>query len=203
MSELNAQDLAWLFNGGTDRRASIARQMRGDELPDWMAEAFAIMAAKQNDPTIKANGEPHTIESMVDDLRDRVKLDSIQKQAGYEPPLFVRAEAEDEHQKNADRLLAGMADYLERHLLKPGHGQSPLPALFEAIKEKFGIDGVSRAGGIEKVKVMIEKLKKEHESPNPANDLPIYDGSPMMMGREDSQSKDRSDFLTQDTSKQM
>lgn len=210
MSELTARDYEWMFShlvDPNDRKQKNARQMRGEDLPEWFVAAFEGMALAGRDPTFKESGEKHSVESMTEELRKRVQLDVIKKEASLEPPLFVKANApkqrvyvqnvEDSSSKaDAQKTLLEMKDYVERHFLRPGHGQASIPALFEAIKDKFDIDGVSKAGGIEQVKKMLEKLRIQYQEPNLAETLPTYDGAPQQLGHGlDNSQKDRSDFL--------
>lgn len=193
---LTAQDYEWLFSDTTkpEKKRSYARSLRGESDPEWVHDFFKSFSAE--DPTIdKESGRKHTVESMVEELKNRVKLDSISKIASIcsrEPSLFFR------RAEKTNDLLDEMKDYIERHYLKPGHGQSSRPALFEAIKEKFGLDRLDEGGGVEKIKSMIDEIRKEYIKPNPADCLPAYDGTPIPVGRD--KETDKSDFLTQNTS---
>lgn len=191
MTELNFADLQWLF-GSTkldEEKLATARRMRGDYMPEWADEFLQSFSA--DDPTInKETGIKHTVNSMVEDLKQRVQLDAIKKSASFQPPLFVKAFEENWQEE--------VRDYVERHCLKPSHGQMLLPAIYEAVKDQFGVELVSDAGGAESLLEFLAKLKKEHETPNPADSLPRFDGTPVQMGK-DVEQKDRSDFLSQPT----
>ena len=194
MSDLGAKEWQWILSGPAfDRGSYQARQMRGESRPDWM-EAF-LMAHSKGDPTVNAKtGVRHTVESMVSDLRERVKLDSITKEASAEPPLACKSAQLNSEQQE---MLDIMTDYVVRYFILPERGRSPIPALYESIKDKFGVQAIIIAGGPETVKDMLKRLKEEHESPNLAESLPTYDGQPLTV-HYDSDMRDSSNFMTQD-----
>lgn len=202
MGDFNLADLNWLVGGmGDERKQSYARQMRGEETADWLQDFFTSYAS--GDPTInKQTGRKHTVESMVEELKERVRLDSIKKEAIYRPPLRLRlAEILQpmKEENNPDQLLADMADYVLRHHIRPNHGQSSIVALYEALKDHFDVEGIEAAGGKDRIIAMLDKLRTENSGFNPADALPIYDGTPIQMKKE--YENDRADFLSQDTSK--
>jgi len=192
MSEIGAKELQWILSGPAfGRNNQQARQMRGEQKADWM-EAF-IMANSKNDPTINAaTGIKHTVDSIVAELRERVQLDAFTKQASLTPPLAVKASDGDQK-----AILEVMADYVTRHYLLPERGRTSLPALFEAIKDRFGTKVIVAAGGPDYIKELLAKLKGDHETPNLADGLPTYDGQPLTV-RYDGDMRDSSNFLTQD-----
>jgi hypothetical protein len=67
------------------RRSAEVREWRNETTADWIANFMATMERRQEsnpdyqiDPKV---GEGHNVESMVADLRERVKLDAIKKDA--------------------------------------------------------------------------------------------------------------------------
>lgn len=213
MAEINVQDLQWLLNVGEERGRAQARRLRGDNNPEWADDFFVSLArhtGAPEDPTInKTNGMRHTVESMVSELRNRVQLDAINKEgeqvpfdgalgkdallsAASMPPLSYKKADDNQH------LLESMKDYILRHHVMPSRGQTPPEALYEVLKDQFGIESVHRVGGREKLMDMLSKLRDDNRTPSAAEGLPTYDGSPMAV-RYDYDPKDRALFMTRDT----
>jgi hypothetical protein len=115
----------------------------------------------------------------------------IQSAASTLPPL---------HYKKADNEdpLEKMKDYALRYHVLPSRGQALPEALYEALKDKFGPNGIVSAGGREVIIDMLKKLSEEHKSPNAADNLPTYDGTPILV-RHDYDPKDRGMFMTRET----
>lgn len=205
MAGFDDKELEWLLSAprfAADRHQAKARQMRGEQHPEWVDNFFdslmgsmsvegSIEVSVKEDPTInKQTGIRHTVESMVEELAARVKLDAIQKSASFEVPLFVRA---------SNEVLGQIKDYVLRHHVKPNHGHVIVEALYDAVKEQFGLQAVDNAGGPEAVKDMLKTVKQENESANAADGLPMYDGSPINV-RHDYDTRDNSNFLTRPNS---
>lgn len=219
---MDIKDLQWLLNPGTDRRRAQAQIRRGGTNPEWVEHFFTACAIANNDPTInKETGMRHSVESMVAELRKRVQLDAIHKEAGSplnealnklearqqlnaveKKALFSALQRPPLSYKKAERdpqeLLDQMADYALRHHIKPSHGHTPPEALYEDLKDRFGIDGVQAVGGREKIIEMLRGLREEHQTPSMAEQMPVYDGSPIPL-RNDYDPKDRALFMTRDT----
>lgn len=200
MRNYGLKDYEWLVSGMADeRRQTIASQLRNDYVPEWIEEYLASYAAA--DPTLnKETGRKHTVESMVEELKERVRLDAIEKKASiFFPPLRAKLAELAEEKQTPEELLGEMADHILRHHIRPNHGQSSIPALYEALKDQFDIEGVEKAGGKDRIIDMLEKLRQENQKPNLADALPTYDGSPLQIGREHDE--DQAHFLNSDTKK--
>lgn len=176
------------------RQHYYASSARNEVHADWISN---VMNTLQNisDTNVSANlindktGKVHTVDSMVADLKDRVKLDSIEKAASTkgtkdtkEFPLsalamgFDSATEEDDAKKNIiwDKMLTFVESHVNSH-----HGHADTPAIMHDLRLKFGEDMLNEIG-IKKVKDLVERVKGEfHTQDIDALLPPAYTGDPI------------------------
>jgi len=220
---MDVKDLNWLLNSGGERRRAEAQVRRGGSYPDWVEDFLVLAIGGAGDPTMdESTGIRHTVQSMVSELRARVALDAITKEAsahlvtalsklgskelsGVEKRALLsalglpRLSYKQAGDVDGEKILASMEDYILRHHVRPSRGHTPAEALYESVKDQFGIEGVTAAGGREVIIKMLRRLREENEAPNAADALPTYDGTPSPL-KYDYDPKDRSLFMSRDTS---
>lgn len=178
------QQMADLLNGpefDQMRRQQYAAQLRNDKTADWVSN-FMNRMVSQNVPDHilnKETGQAHTVESMVASLKERVKLDSITKDAGLKDiPLTAKAiqkkktdtELTDERKESISRFID---EFFSSH-----RGYADAPAVLYACREKFNKDMVSE--NIEFFLKFIQEAKEKNKSPGMSAILPsAYQGQPL------------------------
>lgn len=123
-------------------RQEKARTDRGDAVPNWL-DAFAesIVASKTVDAKIddvqgcEAN-KHHTVESMVKELRKRVKLDDLLKTANYKFPLS-------ENQVEDAEIAAEMKNFID-DIFSSHYGRVDTPSVIYELRERFDQDTFDR-----------------------------------------------------------
>lgn len=179
-----------------------ARRLRNEKQADWLEEVCRRLYTGRD--SVEEDAKPastaaagHTVESMVEELAQRVGLQGLEKQAeqgatktaSVKIPLSKAAQQSDAPKKNKspEQLLREMKQYLITYQLRPTHGLGPAEASYNALKEKFGPDTVQELGR-DIVMKMIEQTHKQAAEPNLADTLPKYDGSPTPL-KSDTDSK--------------
>lgn len=194
MTEINLQDIKWLLDGITDEKSIKAASLRNGVEPDWVEDFFINYANltsvdssfASGHPINAATGQAHTVESMVEELKQRVCLDQISKTASV-IPLYKKAMEPDQ------QILNDMSNYIQTYHLKPAHGYPGSEVLFDTIKDKFGMETVMSIGR-DRIMEMIDKTKETFKEPNIAEGLPKYDGKPISIKQENDGKLDQLDF---------
>lgn len=163
------------------RRQQHASQLRNEATADWITNFMNRMQAG-NVPEYMLNketGQLHTVESMVESLKQRVGLEQIKKDASMmEIPLTAKAiqkkktdtELTDDKKQNVSRFID---DFFSSH-----RGYADIPAVLYACRDKFGSDVV--ADNLDFFMEAIEGAKEKNQSPGISVILPSpYQGQPM------------------------
>lgn len=129
-------------------RQEQARNLRNEVEADWISNFMSRMQ-QQTHP----HAQYATVESVVDELRSRVKLDAIAEKtaavkSGIYPISFLVA--------NADNMEE-IKDFIRNHL-SSHRGYSDVPAIMSDIRDKFGMETVD-AIGKKKIEAAIKELK--------------------------------------------
>ena len=166
------------------RRSAEVREWRNETTADWIANFMATMERRNESskPEYEVDlktGEIHNVESMVADLRERVKLDAIQKGASLnEIPLSKKMVVEAaSKKKDQDEEKYLIQQFIEDHYSSHrGHADSP--AIIYACRDKFGFDQV--ADNLKFIEKIIEESREKFRSPNLLSILPsAFQGQPM------------------------
>jgi hypothetical protein len=171
-----------------EEREEHARGLRGEVTANWLDKFMDRMsqdtpAAQGSDNLVnEATGESHTVESMVEQYRDAVGLDAIQKSANIDFPLSKKLAAENgivdfpnqkkkpEIDEEADaRLLGEMVQAIHDHL-GSHRGYSDTQAVVYDLRESFGDVDVERHS--ERIMEEIEEAKTQYTHEDPAGRLP-------------------------------
>lgn len=181
--DLNLNDSIRQINNLVDRarRQSHASSMRNDTTADWITNFMNRMNQNvESESTMnKETGQAHTVDSMVAQLRSRVGLDSLKKDATLvEIPLTAKAiqkkktdsSLTDDDKQNASRFID---DFFSSH-----RGYADVPAVLYACRDKFGNDIV--AENLDFFSKTIDEAKERNHSPGMSSILPSpYQGQPL------------------------
>ena len=157
------------------RRQEVARGLRNEVEADWISN-FMQRQQREQAPT------QATVESVVQELRDRVKLDSLAKAAGTKtPPLseleIIKSAVGEANDDTGSADLNEVVKYINDHL-SSHRGYADTPAILLALREKFGPDLLDRLG-LRRIKDLIEELKAKFGKQDVKNLLPsVYTGEP-------------------------
>lgn len=161
------------------RRAEHAATLRNEVHADWITNFMNRMMQSESVPDHIINpktGKAHTVDSMVADLAERVQLSALSKQASSEPPLTAKG-IQKKKTKLSDEEKSTIAQFIE-DLYSSHRGYCDTPAVFYALKEKFGDDSVIE--NISFVEDKIKDTKDKYKSPGVSAILPSpYLGQPM------------------------
>lgn len=130
----------------------LAKKMRGEVYADWLNNFISRYSppeqARKNDPTInKETGLQHTVESMVDELANRVGLKALQKTASSL------------EEKEPEAAVTEMRDFLVKAYLEPTNGEASWASMVEGLKGEF--DNVISVFGMENLRSFAEEVKED------------------------------------------
>ncbi len=154
------------------RAENKAKSLRGES--PWFDNFIKSYAKHENVTSshlINAKtGRVHTVESMVEELRERVKLDQLSKHAGLSDEVFSslalsvkQAEAQD---------LDNKCQVIVQNFLSAHNGYADNQAVIYVLKDRLGDDYVSQ--NLTKIEKCIEDCKKEFD----LKEKEIPEGSP-------------------------
>lgn len=141
-------ELARLLNTPEFRKMEqrqVFAGMRNQAEPDWLQSLYSKFATLGGtDSQInEKTGQPHTVESMVQELRERVKLDGLTKQASVRIPLSRIAmereqeKSEETSKKEREEKLPELFNFIE-DLFSSHRGFVDTPAVIQECRSKFG-----------------------------------------------------------------
>lgn len=160
------------------RREAFAREWRNETTADWISNFMSRMKSKDDALVNAKTGQPHTVESMVEELRERVKLDNIQKTAGISDlPLSAKMVVEARKKKDlSDTTLQSINQFIN-DLYGSHRGHIDDPAVIYACREKFGDQIVADYGS--EIEDIIKEAREAHKSMNVHDMLPSpFQGQP-------------------------
>jgi hypothetical protein len=163
------------------RRQAEVRNWRNETQADWVTNFMQRMHQQTNEELDAATGEAHTVESKVQELRQRVRLDAIEKQASAEQiplskQMILEAKSKKKDLSGSDtkqQIQRFIEDHYSSH-----RGYADEPAVIYACREKFGDDRV--ADNISFIKKMIDEARSRYLTPDIGATLPSpFQGQPM------------------------
>lgn len=166
------------------RQAQHAQNLRGEVTAGWLDSFMNRMYASEvkiADHLVDATtGKAHTVESMVAELRDRVKLDILTKSGG-DIPLS---------KKMAEQIVNPTMEELEtsiRNFLTSHRGYADDQAILYHLRETFGEDGVNKLSDklTEKIKLLKTELAEPLVGDHMAEDSSL--GQPLKLEDKDPQ----------------
>lgn len=142
------------------RRRQAASQLRNDVTASWIDHFMNRMNPSSTNATInQKTGQPHTVESMVEELRERVKLDSITKQASIDFPLVINATVKKKlTPEEKEKFIEKVRTFIE-NMFSSHRGYVDDPAVIYECRSQFGDEDT-----IEFASEIIEEVKKARES---------------------------------------
>jgi len=143
-----------------------ASNWRNEVHADWL-DNFMKRIRPTSDSSVVVNaktGKPHTVESMVSELKERVKLDSITKTAA-QFPLFIATASEEDAEEPEDELseqergekLEKIREFVE-NMFSSHRGYVDTPAIIYECRDRFGVDTVVEFK--DEIEEIIEESKK-------------------------------------------
>jgi len=163
------------------RRADQAASLRNDVHADWITNFMNRMMQNEEVSSHMVDtktGQTHTVSSLVDELRERVQLDAISKEASLEDiPLTAKAIQKKKTKSLSDDEKQNVSQFIE-DMYSSHRGYCDTPAVMYACKEKFGNDLV--IDNLNFIQDKIMESKDKHKSPGVSAILPSpYQGEPM------------------------
>lgn len=168
-----------------------ARMWRNEVNAGWidsLAERLNRGVSVDGTPQLvnEKTGKIHTVESMVEELRERVKLDTITKSAAAEPQIHLTAFQIYAEAKKKDHALKESVETFVSNFVSSHRGYVSKPAVLFALRDKFdnsvllGIDGWVRSI----IDQYVEAAAKEQ-----VHEVSYRDGEPLKLdlGEESSQ----------------
>lgn len=167
------------------RKADHAKGLRGQVTANWLDSFMNRMY--QNEVTKTTNlvdsktGKPHTVDSLVADLRERVKLDSLTKSGGEDTAIPLSKKlADDMYADDMQKIIRAIENFLSSH-----RGHSDDQAILYFLRDTFGEEKVNKLS--DQITKKIEQLKKEYVEPM-VNDDSLADaalGQPLKLDDQD------------------
>lgn len=175
------------------RRVEHAQGLRGEVTANWldsfMNRMYKNEVNKESHLINAKTGRPHTVESMVEDLRERVKLDSITKQSSINDIPLSKKMAEQKNELEMQEVSRTIENFLTSH-----RGHADDQAILYFLRDTFGEEKVNKLH--DAILKKIEQLRAELAEPvlvdNSLADAAL--GQPLKL--EDQDLKDDSIFTT-------
>lgn len=148
------------------RQAEHVRGLRGEVTANWLDNFMNRMNRLESEKgeTSKTShlinaetGRPHTVESMVEELRKRVKLDTLTKSGENEIPLSKKMAKQLEEASMANITLA-IENFLSSH-----RGHADDQAILYYLRDTFGEEEINKIS--DKITAKITELKKDFAEP--------------------------------------
>lgn len=174
------------------QRADLVSRARNDATANWIENFMRTMYEKSNNLQVDSHlinektGKPHTVETMVESLQERVGLNTIQKEASAYFPLTMKIiadgdskkkESDDEEKPEDDELLESIKQFVD-DMFSSHRGYVDNPAVIYALREKFGPDKVSKCQSI--IDELLNETRSGFNDQNIMVALPTqYLGQPM------------------------
>lgn len=145
------------------RKAEHAKSLRGEVTANWldsfMNRMYQSEINKQEHLVNAKTGKPHTVESMVQELRERVQLDSLTKSGKPtgELPLSKKM-AEQMYAHDMQEITKAIENFLSSH-----RGHADDQAVLYFLRDTFGEEHINKLS--DQITKKIEQLKKEYAEP--------------------------------------
>jgi hypothetical protein len=125
------------------RRRETVRGWRNEVTADWVENFMHRMQTtdKSNAPTNPKTGKPHTVESMVEELKERVQLSAINKTAAAFPLTIKQAEFEKKKisKDDLENAKSKIAEFID-NMYGSHRGYVDAPAALFECRKVFGQD---------------------------------------------------------------
>lgn len=166
------------------RKAEHAKSLRGEVTANWldsfMNRMYQNEVNKQEHLVNAKTGKPHTVESMVQELRERVKLDSLTKSGEPSEIPLSKKMAEHMHAHDMQSITKAIENFLSSH-----RGHADDQAILYFLRDTFGEEHINKLS--DQITKKIEQLKKEYAEPL-LSDEAVADaalGQPLKLDDED------------------
>ena len=151
------------FNKHRRKKLVSLRRNAGNE--DWFVSYMNSMVKEKAtaDHTINAKtGETHTVSSLVEELKDRVNLSYVLKNASIKQSAFPLSAKAMNSKEMSDEKKVNVFSYI-KSILDAHHGYCDSPAIIFNLKEKFGEELIS--SNFEFVESSVKDIKKQFAKP--------------------------------------
>jgi len=185
IDELRALMEEPIFNSvRRENRTDAVRSWRNEVQADWVSNFMNRMQNTSVDNTNAAivndkTGKVHTVESMVESLKDRVKLDSLSKAAREVKDSYLLSKTMilEASSKKKDNLKFELAQFIDDHFSSHRGGTDDMAVVW-ALREKYGVDNLRDYEDF--IKSKIEQSRARHPDSDMNFVLPSpYMGTPM------------------------
>ena len=164
-----------------DRLEEVQRRRNGRE-SEIMDSFFELFSGNMNiqDPTInKTTGTKHTVESMVEELKDRVGLEAVKGQKKIASPILARRAKYDPFKHpdmTEEDLKRELQEFARKYFLERDHGFSVVETIIEDFKLQPGGQELVQKFGREKIRKILHDIVEQYPKSDPSATLPAYEG---------------------------